>query len=112
MREFLPFVFDRFRQADESIKRRHGGLGLGLAIVRHLAELHGGSVSAHSDGEGRGARFSVQLPIRATPETAETARFARYETGPADPRSASLTERPLPLAGMRIVSVDDDPRHP
>jgi signal transduction histidine kinase len=66
-RDFLPHVFDRFRQADSSVTRTQGGLGLGLAIVRHFVELHGGRVSAHSPGEGRGATFTVELPI-ATPE--------------------------------------------
>ena len=109
--EFLPFVFDPFRQEDASIKRRHGGLGLGLAIVRHLTELHGGSVSAHSDGEGRGSRFSVQLPIRVRQETANTA----LEPAPAprleEPQGKCRDSLPLPLplAGLRIVSVDDDP---
>jgi signal transduction histidine kinase len=60
--EFLPFVFDRFRQADAGPRREHGGLGLGLSIVRHLVELHGGRVSAHSEGEGRGSTFTVILP--------------------------------------------------
>ncbi len=106
--QFLPFVFDRFRQEDASIKRRHGGLGLGLAIVRHLAELHGGSVSAHSDGEGRGARFSVQLPIRATQEPADTLDL-RATTPPLQSTVRPRDNRPLPLAGLRIVSVDDDP---
>ncbi|MDE2050909.1 MAG: HAMP domain-containing histidine kinase [Gammaproteobacteria bacterium] len=62
--EFLPHVFERFRQEDGSISRRHGGLGLGLAIVRHLVELHSGTVEAVSDGEGRGARFIVRLPAK------------------------------------------------
>jgi len=64
---FLPFVFDRFRQADSSAARQHGGLGLGLAIVRHLVELHGGSVRAESAGAGRGATFTIHLPIPAGP---------------------------------------------
>ena len=106
--QFLPFVFDRFRQEDASIKRRHGGLGLGLAIVRHLAELHGGSVSAYSDGEGRGARFSVQLPIRALQETADTLDL-RATTPALQSTIRPHDNRPLPLAGLRIVSVDDDP---
>lgn len=63
--DFLPFVFDRFRQADSSNTRRHGGLGMGLAVVRHLAELHGGTVHAHSDGEGQGATFTLRLPLSA-----------------------------------------------
>jgi len=61
---FLPYVFDRFRQADSSNSRRDGGLGLGLSIVRHLVELHGGTVGATSSGEGQGATFSVRLPLR------------------------------------------------
>jgi signal transduction histidine kinase len=60
--DFLPYVFDRFRQADGSIRRRQGGLGLGLSIVRHLVEMHGGTVSAASDGEGKGAVFTIELP--------------------------------------------------
>ena len=75
--EFLPHVFERFRQEDGSISRRHGGLGLGLAIVRHLIELHAGRVEAQSDGEGNGARFTVYLPVGAEP--------------PADPEQAGST---------------------
>ena len=63
--DFLPYVFDRFRQADSSCSRRDSGLGLGLSIVRHLVELHGGTVSATSSGEGQGATFTVRLPLRA-----------------------------------------------
>jgi len=97
-REFLPYVFDRFRQEDGSISRRHAGLGLGLAIVRHLVELHGGSVDAHSDGEGCGARFTVRLPLR------EASGAPRpLKTAPADPASSSM------LAGVKVLVVDDDP---
>jgi PAS domain S-box-containing protein len=63
--DLLPFVFDRFRQGDGSVTRPHGGLGLGLSIVRHIVELHGGKVQAHSAGEGKGSSFSVHLPVRA-----------------------------------------------
>jgi signal transduction histidine kinase len=62
--EFLPHVFERFRQADSSTTRPHTGVGLGLAITRHLAELHGGSVEAHSEGLNRGATFIVRLPAK------------------------------------------------
>jgi signal transduction histidine kinase len=62
--EFLPYVFDRFRQADATATRRHGGLGLGMAIVRHLVELHGGTVRVDSAGEGQGATFTITLPAR------------------------------------------------
>jgi PAS domain S-box-containing protein len=68
--EFLPYVFERFRQADSSRTRAHGGLGLGLAIVRHLVELQGGTVAAHSDGAGQGAVFTVRLPLASTRQEA------------------------------------------
>jgi signal transduction histidine kinase len=61
--DFLPFIFDRFRQAEGAVTRTHGGLGLGLSIARHLVELHGGQITAESEGEGRGARFTVSLPL-------------------------------------------------
>jgi signal transduction histidine kinase len=94
--EFLPYVFDRFRQEDGSISRRHGGLGLGLAIVRHLVELHGGRVSAMSDGEGQGATFTIRVPIRQT----------EVERAPETPPAASRMQR---LAGVHVLVVDDDP---
>jgi PAS domain S-box-containing protein len=74
--EFLPYVFDRFRQADQQITREHGGLGLGLSIVRHLVELHGGTIRAESEGEGRGATFVVSLPLSAVPDGKATAPLA------------------------------------
>ena len=65
-REFLPYLFDRFRQADASASRRHGGLGLGLALVRQIVELHGGSVTAESAGTDRGSTFVLRLPVATT----------------------------------------------
>jgi signal transduction histidine kinase/CheY-like chemotaxis protein len=100
---FLPFVFDRFKQADSSTTRRAGGLGLGLALVRHIVELHGGSVNAQSDGLGRGASFSVALPIRAVVEIPEP--FGHEITPEAEPLPAELRE----LDGLRVLVVDDEP---
>jgi signal transduction histidine kinase/CheY-like chemotaxis protein len=101
--EFLPYVFDRFRQAESVTTREHGGLGLGLAIVRHLVDIHGGRVSAASAGEGRGSVFTVELPIRVTavsdPEPEWSAR-GRVAPGFAAP--------PV-LEGLRLLVVDDDP---
>jgi signal transduction histidine kinase len=66
--DFLPHVFDRFRQAEGPVTRTHGGLGIGLSIVRHLVDAHGGEITAESDGEGRGATFTVSLPLACPPE--------------------------------------------
>jgi signal transduction histidine kinase/CheY-like chemotaxis protein len=98
--EFLPYVFDRFRQADGGTRRRFGGLGLGLAIARHLVELHGGTLGVHSDGEGRGTTFRVLLPARA-PGASET---------PAAPaaRAASGGAVSARLDGVRVLLVDDE----
>lgn len=98
-REFLPHVFERFRQAESSTNRAYGGLGLGLAIVRHLVELHGGSVAVQSEGEGQGATFSVRLPVAAAIRTAERAPAAvSTEGGPVGQS----------LAGLRLLIVDDE----
>jgi signal transduction histidine kinase/ActR/RegA family two-component response regulator len=100
--EFLPHVFDRFRQADSATTRQHGGLGLGLAIVRHLAELHGGTVHAESDGEDLGSTFRVTFPL------AQTAAPCAC----ADVRDATLTDvkldKPETLTGVRVLVVDDE----
>ncbi len=95
--EFLPYVFDRFRQADSSTTRAHGGLGLGLALVSHLVEMHGGSVEAHSDGRGQGAVFTIHL------------RLADESEAPVAPESATREVRiPVRLAGVRILVVEDE----
>jgi signal transduction histidine kinase/ActR/RegA family two-component response regulator len=91
--DFLPHVFERFRQADSSTTRTHSGVGLGLAIVRHLVELHGGRISAHSDGENQGATFVVRLPLAT--------RAAAAGVGADRPGRVALE-------GMRVLVVDDD----
>jgi len=97
--EFLPHVFERFRQADSSTTRLHGGLGLGLAIVRHLIEIHGGSVRAQSDGEGKGATFIITLPLLTEKQI-------------VSPITALLVDQLPPaskLHGVHVLLVDDDP---
>jgi PAS domain S-box-containing protein len=98
----LSPIFERFRQGDSSTTREHGGLGLGLAIVRHLVELHGGEVKARSEGPGKGAEFVVELPIFITRRSAES-----LEQDNVDPRAVDGT---VPsLIGLRILAVDDEP---
>ncbi len=98
--QFLPFVFDRFRQADSTTTRQHGGLGLGLAIARHLVEIHGGQVEANSSGEGTGATFIVRLPLLGAPAS-----------GP-EPEDPEPRVEPQPtqemLFGLHVLMVDDD----
>jgi PAS domain S-box-containing protein len=101
-REFLARLFDRFSQEDGSIRRSHGGLGLGLAITKQLVELQGGEIAAESRGEGQGARFVVRLPL-ADPKTVTA------QTAPSDSQQLlPLSERPE-LRGLRLLLVEDDP---
>lgn len=100
--EFLPHVFDRFRQADSSITRHHGGLGLGLAVVKHLVDLHGGRVWAMSPGEGLGSTFHVQLPVAVVPPD------PREGEAPAAALHGEADGGQVSLGGVRVLVVDDD----
>jgi signal transduction histidine kinase/CheY-like chemotaxis protein len=100
--EFLPYVFERFRQEDSGMNRQQGGLGLGLAIVRHLVELHGGTVHAASEGLGKGATFTVSLPIAADRAVSPEKLRGKAAGGRSAP------ENPPTLAGVRALFVDDD----
>ena len=124
--DFLPHVFDRFRQAEGSISRRQGGLGLGLAVVRHLVELHGGSVSASSEGKGKGATFTVELPLvkgegnavgvdvvsAPVRENDSVTAAAAANDGRATKGSAKIetaeTKTEVSLSGISVLLVEDD----
>ena len=100
--EFLPHVFDRFRQADAATTRRHGGLGLGLSIVKHLTELHGGTVRVSSDGVGKGATFTLCLPLQSLHEESHDAAKER--------RHAEVDREAIraDLNGIKVLVVDDE----
>jgi CheY-like chemotaxis protein len=101
--DFLPYVFERFRQADGGTTRKAGGLGLGLAIVRHIVEMHGGTVEASSTGEGQGATFRVCLPVMIVhPDTLQTRR-----EHPRTERRTPLTELG-DLGGIHVLAIDDE----
>jgi PAS domain S-box-containing protein len=101
--DFLPYVFERFRQADAGTTRKTGGLGLGLSIVRHITEMHGGSVEVASEGVGRGATFRVRLPLMIVHPPAHL-----------EPREHPRTQKPAPLTGLgdlhgtRVMAIDDE----
>jgi signal transduction histidine kinase/ActR/RegA family two-component response regulator len=100
-RDFLPYIFDRFQQADLASRRRHSGLGLGLALVRHLVELHGGTVEAESAGEGQGSTFRVRLPLPALRQGVDGKKQSARD------KSAAISS--YSLDGVRALVVDDDP---
>jgi PAS domain S-box-containing protein len=107
--DFLPFVFDRFRQADSSSARQYGGLGLGLAMVRYLVETHGGTVYAESDGEGRGATFKVRLPLVSIDQATDPAAIdGSVISKSVDGRSSLKVDFGTLLNGLRVLVVDDE----
>jgi len=101
--EFLPHVFERFRQRDEGTARQYGGLGLGLAIVHHLVELHGGTVRVASDGEGKGSSFIVRLPVMITPSL----NLEPDREHPTAGGSLQSVKSP-PVGGLRILVLEDE----
>jgi signal transduction histidine kinase/CheY-like chemotaxis protein len=112
--KFLPHVFDRFRQADSSSTRKYGGLGLGLSIVRHLVELHGGTVNVDSPGIGQGATFTVKLPIKTDGLAVNDGLVSIPDLNPSEPVLHPHLAQAQPssttsLTGVRILIVDDDP---
>jgi PAS domain S-box-containing protein len=103
--DFMPFVFDRFRQLDSSSRRTHGGLGIGLAIVRHIVELHGGTVTCDSAGTDHGSTFALRLPIRAQEAWPSAVAPEVRKAGAVRPSSDELVD----LSGIKVLLVDDEP---
>jgi len=106
--QFLPYLFERFRQADSSTTRKFGGLGLGLAIVRHVVEMHGGRVSASSLGKGQGSTFTITLPLVTSAEVLQAAAPA-IEWKPETSAGSTPKERAQTLDRVRVLVVEDDP---
>jgi signal transduction histidine kinase/ActR/RegA family two-component response regulator len=104
--DFLPFIFDRFRQADGTTTRQHGGLGLGLAIVRHLVELHGGTIKAESAGDGKGATFTIKLPL--APQGSKVRKNVTGNLQRKEGIESHVTSLPS-LDEVKVLLVDDDP---
>lgn len=108
--EFLPYVFDRFRQADSTTTRSHGGLGLGLAIVRHLVELQHGRVDVKSEGEGKGSTFTVEIPLQSTTQSKPSCLEQAGLTPINEPLLLEASaESSNTLSGLRVLIVDDEP---
>jgi PAS domain S-box-containing protein len=105
--DFLPYVFDRFRQSDSASTRKYGGLGLGLAIVRQIVEMHGGTVQAESYGETQGASFTVKIPLLVLPQIEKSQANTSKRTGQVQEKKAALNY-PREINGLRVLLVDDD----
>jgi CheY-like chemotaxis protein/anti-sigma regulatory factor (Ser/Thr protein kinase) len=103
--EFLPFIFERFRQGDSRFSREHGGLGLGLAITKSLVEMHGGTIQASSEGAGRGTTFRVRLPLRIVDALTDREAERVHPRTRSDTQHVALQD----LSGIHVLAVDDDP---